>query len=76
MDLNKKRKIEDSARMSKVEFVICTYPDLHPFLENAVHLLEDLYEYNRTISLQPVVEQKVIPKNKWYGLIDFIQTML
>ena len=31
--------------MSRVDFIISTYPDLQPFLEMAVVLLEGVYEH-------------------------------
>ena len=44
--MNKKRDgMEGHVPVSNVEFIIHTYPDLHPFLESTVHLLEDLYEH-------------------------------
>ena len=35
----------------RVEFVIKTYTDLHPFIEMAVILLEGVYEHKRTLTL-------------------------
>ena len=35
----------------RVEFVIKTYADLHPFIEMVVILLEGVYEHKRTLTL-------------------------
>ena len=37
---------EKDSEIVKVEFVITTYPELKPFLEMAVLLLEGVYEVN------------------------------
>ena len=39
-------QIASEQELVKVEFVITTYPELQPFLEMAVLLLEGVYELN------------------------------
>ena len=39
-------QIASEKELVKVEFVITTYPELQPFLEMAVLLLEGVYELN------------------------------
>ena len=38
---------KDTATITRVDFIINTYPDLQPFLEMAVVLLEGVYEHVR-----------------------------
>lgn len=35
--------------LSRVEFVVSTYPDLQPFLEMAIVLLEGVYEHIKQV---------------------------
>ena len=55
-DAEVRKKVQDKKKSdlqeptplgTKVEFVIATYPDLQPFLEMTVVLLEGVYEYSR-----------------------------
>ena len=43
-------KAEDSKLLEKVEITIKTYPDLQPFVEMAVLLLEGVYEHMSQVS--------------------------
>ena len=42
---SKETHIVSEMKNDKVKFVIQTYPDLQPFLEMTVNVLEGLYEY-------------------------------
>lgn len=48
---SEKQSAEDSKLLEKVEITIKTYPDLQPFLEMAVLLLEGVYEHMSQVSL-------------------------
>ena len=52
-----KKKVESTAStnpqpltQSRVDFIISTYPDLQPFLEMVVVLLEGVYEHVKTLN--------------------------
>ena len=55
-------KLEDNqkGKRNKVKFIIETYPDLQPFLEMTVDVLEGLFEYSRATSVRKPVVRLVL----------------
>ncbi len=46
---NESQRSDRATELLRVEFIINTYPDLQPFLEMAVLLLEGVYEHKRRL---------------------------
>ena len=57
-----KRRLQEPRQsdMVKVEFVITTYPELKPFLEMAVLLLEGVYELNACNTAQTYIKSGLL----------------
>ncbi len=53
MDKVQPEKVADKspkpAALKKIKFTVHTYPDLHPFLEMAILMLEGVYEHMSTL---------------------------